>query len=173
MPQVLKKFVEWAPNVFIKAESLWEKYTVLICIILGVLSGLAYFLGYITNIRSTVGNVITFSSIVIGVNGVFLTLVITLQESPVFERLKDIMPTFQTKLYVSLRTQIQLGLFVVSLSIFISLLPKSPSIIFSAIGVGIWSAFFWGMTIGSFYSVKLVTDIIVKNFNIPTRPRRK
>lgn len=153
-------------------EKIWEEKSGLICIILGVATGGLYYFNILGNIRFTISNMITFSSIVIGVNGVFLTLLITLQESPAFKRLKEIFPSFQISLFTSLKTQIQYGLIVVMLSIFISMLPNSPSIILSAIGISIYFSFFWLMTLGSFYSVKLVTDIIVKNFKIPKRNSR-
>jgi hypothetical protein len=114
-------------------EDLWEKYSVIISILFGIITGVCYYFGLIEKIRTTIGNVITFASIVIGVNGVFLTLLITLQESPAFERLRNFFPTFQTKLYISLRTQISYGLVVVTLSIIISILPPSPSILLSSV----------------------------------------
>jgi hypothetical protein len=159
-------------NLLLVVEKVWEKHSVVICIILGLITGILYYFNLLSNIRNTVGNVITFSSIVIGVNGVFLTLLITLQESPAFKRLKEIMPSFQTRLYLNLRTQIQFGLLTVIISIVISLLPYSPHKAFSAVGVSIFFIVFWLMTLGSFYTVKLVTDIIVKNFKIPTRNER-
>ncbi|SEI91352.1 hypothetical protein SAMN04488127_0774 [Bhargavaea ginsengi] len=156
-----------------KLEGIWEGYSFRISFLMGIAMGILYYLGVLENIRSTLGNAITFSSIVIGVNGVFLTLVITLQESLAFTRLKAIMPSFQTRLYLSLRNQIQYGLVTVIISIGISVLPYSPHKFYSAIGVSVFFTFFWIMTLGSFYTVKLVTDIIVKNFDPPTRKTRK
>lgn len=166
----MKNQLKELPN---KLEGVWEKHSIIISILIGLsVSGL-YYINFIVNIRQAVGNVITFSSIVIGVNGVFLTLIITLQESPAFKRLRDIMPTFEERLYISLRTQIQYGLILVTLSIVINLMPPSPHKLLSTFGVSVWFTFFSLMTIGSFVSVKLVTDIIVKNFNIPKKQRRE
>lgn len=156
-----------------KMECFWEGHSLWICILLGILTGVLHYSHVLVNIRQTIGNMITFSSIVIGVNGIFLTLLITLQESPAFKRLRVIFPTFQTKLYIGLKSQIQYGLIVVTFSIMISMLPESPSIFLSVFGILIYFTFFWLMTLESFYTVKLVTDIIVKNFNIPTRSRRE
>ncbi|URM31594.1 hypothetical protein LLY41_14325 [Cytobacillus firmus] len=160
-------------NLYDHFEKVWEKYNIYLSVIAGVLVGYLYQQGFIVNIRSVTGNIVTFASIVIGVNGVFLTLIITLQESPAFIRLREIFPSFQKKLYISLRNQINYGLIVVVISIIINFLPPSPNKYLSAVGVGIWFIFFFPMCIGSFVSVKLVTDIIVKNFNIPTRARRQ
>ena len=154
-------------------EVIWEKYSIPLSIVASILIGFLYYQGLIVNIRAVTSNIVTFASIVIGVNGIFLTLIITLQESPAFIRLRELFPSFQTKLYLSLRNQIIYGLVVVIISILINLLPPSPNIYFSALGVTVWFVFFFLMSIGSFISVKLVTDIIVKNFNITTRKKRQ
>lgn len=156
-------------KIFNKIEDIWLKHSLLICIVLSIITGILHYYGWVTNIRSSTSNVVTFASIVIGVSGVFLTLIITLQESPVFNRLRQYFPTVQTKLYVSFRTQINHGLIVVILSIIINSLPPAPIKYLASIGVAIWFLFFWLMTLGSFYSVKLITDLIVKNFNNNSR----
>lgn len=154
-----------------KVEDVWASKAFYMCIVLGAVTGSLHYFGFIVNIRTSTANIITFASIVIGVTGVFLTLLITLQESPVFERLRTIFPMFQTKLYTSLRTQINYSLVVVILSIAINSMPPAPYKWLASIGVGVWFTYFWAMSLGAFYSVKLITDIIVKNFNIPTRRR--
>ncbi|MBM7634063.1 hypothetical protein [Geomicrobium sediminis] len=156
-----------------KIERFWEKYQVWICLIFALLSAVLYYFSLLQDIRGTLGDVITFSSIVIGINGVFLTLVITLKESIAFERLSFLMPKFQERLYKALRDLILYGLALVTLSVIISLLPSSPSRYLSAMGVSVWFFFFWKVSIGSFYTVKLVTDIVVKSMNTPVRKKRK
>lgn len=152
-----------------KIEDIWVKYSIVICVLLSVATGIFHYYGWITNIRSSTANVVTFASIVIGVSGVFLTLIITLQESPAFSRLRAHLPTIQKNLYKSLRTQINYGLIVVMLSIAINGLPAAPYKYLASIGVGVWFLFFWLMTLGSFYSVKLITDLILKNFVVSSR----
>lgn len=156
-----------------RLEKIWEKNSFPISLVLCVVIGILYYKGLVTNIRMVTGNVVMFASMVVAVNGVFLTLIITLQESSVFIRLKEIFPDFQKKLYISLRDQIHFGIIVVAMSILINILPPSPNKYLSSIGVGVWFFFFILMGVGSFVSVKLVTDIIVKNFKIPTRSRRQ
>jgi len=156
-----------------KLEDLWVRHSVLCCIILGLITGFLYYFGWIVNIRNSTSNVVTFASIVIGIMGVFLTLIITLQESPAFSRLGKYLPAIQSNLYKSLRSQINYGLIVVILSLIINSLPAAPNRYLASIGVFVWFTFFWLMTLGSFYSVKLITDLIVKNFNIQTRTPRQ
>lgn len=155
-----------------RLDSIWEKHSIFISLIVCLIVGVLYYFDFVTNIRMVTGNIVMFASIVIGVNGVFLTLIITLQESPAFTRLKEFFPDFQIRLYTSLRNQINFGILVVAISILINLLPPSPSRYLSAFGVSVWFFFFTLMGVGSFFSVKLVTDIIIKNFNIPTRNKR-
>jgi hypothetical protein len=154
-------------------EDFWVKHSLWLCVVLGIVTGVLHYIGWITNIRSSTSNVVTFASIVIGIMGVFLTLIITLQESPVFKRLGQYLPAIQTKLYLSLRSQINYGLSVVILSILINSMPAAPEKYLASIGVTIWFTLFWLMTLGSFYSVKLITDLIVKNFNIDSRKSRQ
>lgn len=154
-------------------ELIWERYSFIISFISCIGVGILYFQGYVTNIRMVTGNVVMFASMVVAVNGVFLTLVITLQESPAFNRLKEIFPSFQKKLYLSLRNQINHGILVVAISIIINVLPPSPSKYLSSLGVSIWFFYFYLMGIGSFVTVKLVTDIVVKTFESPKRSSRK
>lgn len=153
-------------------EPYWEKHSTYISLLVAVAITVLFILGFITNIRNVTENIINFASIIIGVNGVFLTLIITLQESAAFIRLKEFFPNFQIRLYISLRDQIGNGLTVVLISIAINLMPPSPSIYLSGIGVLVWFYFFVKMFIGSFVSVKLVTDIIVKNFDMPSKKPR-
>ncbi len=156
-----------------RIEDWWLLYKYYICIFLGIVIGVLHYFGWVVNIRASSANVVTFASIVIGIMGVFLTLLITLQESPAFSRLGKYLPAIQTKLYKSLRSQINYGLIVVILSIAINSMPAAPFKYLASIGVFIWFTFFWLMTLGSFYSVKLITDLIVKNFNIPLKTPRQ
>ncbi|MEC0715371.1 hypothetical protein [Bacillus licheniformis] len=160
-------------NLLHKLEDIWVKYNIIICIILGILTGVLSYLNWIVNLKSNGSNIITFASIVIGVMGVFLSLLISLQGSPVFARLNEYYPNLQKKIYTNLRTQIYYALIVVICSIIVNSLPDICNQIVKAVIDGVWFIFIWLMTLGSFYSVKLITDLIVKNFNNPTRNRRQ
>ncbi|WP_052749663.1 hypothetical protein [Heyndrickxia coagulans] len=155
-----------------RLEKLWIKFANLICLLLSVVVAIAHYYGLIRNIRHLMESVINFSSIVIGIMGVFLSLIITLKESPVFERLRSLFPNLQRTIYISLRNQIYYGLIVVILSIFINSLPHSPLLILASIGVCVWFFFFWKLTLGSFYTVKLITDLVVRNYEVPKRKER-
>ncbi|WES34596.1 hypothetical protein P0092_01045 [Ruminiclostridium papyrosolvens DSM 2782] len=52
-------------------------------------------------------------------------------------------------------------------------MPNSPNRVVSSIVLAVWGTFFWWMSIGSFYTVKLVSDLIIGNFGFPKRTPRK
>jgi hypothetical protein len=101
--------------------------------------------------------------------GVFLTLIITLRESPVFERMRMFFPKIEEKLFAWIRNQLWSGIFIVMLSVIISILPNPQNRIIASIGVGIWASAFWHICFGSFYTVKLITDLILRNASVPKR----
>jgi len=169
----IKKLIEEKTQTMIRLiEDLWVKHSLVICFVLALIFAIARYLELMNNVRELVDSVINFSSIVIGVTGVFLTLIVTLKESPVFERLGKVFPKITNTLYMSLRNQIFYGLIVVILSILINTLPASPLKILSSIGVGVWFYFFWRLSLGSFYTVKLITDLVVRNFEDNDRNSR-
>ena len=153
-------------------ESTWEKHSYKITIFISLIVGVLYYFEIISNLRSVLSDVIAFSSIVVGINGVFITLVISINTTSAFVRLKKILPGFENRLFRLLKTQVMVGLTVVILSILISLLPYSNSKIFSAIGTSIWSFFFVLMAIGSFFTMNLVMNLITANEEDPTTNKR-
>lgn len=153
-------------------EGKWERYSVQISIILSIIVGFLYYFKVIENIRSVLSDVIAFASIVVGINGVFITLVISIKLTPAFQRLRDILPNSEKRLFNLLKNQVLYGLTVVLLSIIITLLPYSPSKFLSALGVGVWSFFFMTMAIGSYFTMNLIINIIVANEEDPRASRR-
>ncbi|WP_404452384.1 hypothetical protein LG329_18675 [Virgibacillus necropolis] len=153
-------------------EDTWEKHSVKISIFLSIIVGILYYLEVIDNLRDVLSDVISFSSIVVGINGVFITLIITIKLTPAFIRLKGILPNFENRLFGLLRSQVMIGLTVVIVSIMITMLPYSPSKLLSAIGTTIWSFFFILMAIGSFFTMNLVINIILANEDDPKVNKR-
>lgn len=168
-----KNIKEWQQEVFRKIENHWLRRSFAICFALAFICGISYYFGLIKNFRFAIINIINFASIIIGVTGVFITLLITLKESPAFKRLRDFFPVLNVSLYKHLRNQINYSLVVILLSIFIYILPPSPNKILSAVGVMIWFWFFWLMSIGAFYTVKLVIDLVIRNDELPKPNNRR
>ena len=150
-------------------EDLWVKGALYICALLGIMFGLFYYCGLIGDIEFVILSVVSYASIIIGVTGVFLTLLITLKESVVFKRLERLFPNINIKIYLYLRNLIYYGLLVIVISVLISIAPDIPNKIIASMVIGIWFFFFWLMTIGTFYGIKLITDLIVRNIDFKER----
>jgi Flp pilus assembly pilin Flp len=157
-----KAFIDKVGN---KVGAYWVSYSFLICIFFSLVVCTLFYFGLLTNVKSIMGYAVSFASIVIGVMGVFLSLLITLAESDVFKRIRTFFPTIETKLYRSFRSQINYALLVVLISIAITGASTFSNKWLAMIGLFIWSVFFLLMTFGTFYSVKLVTDLVTSNHN--------
>lgn len=153
-------------------EEKWERHSVIISIIFSVTFSVLYFIGVIENIRYVLSDVIAFTSIVVGINGVFITLVISIKLTPAFQRLKKFLPSLEQRLFVLLKKQVMYGLTVVLLSIIIIILPYSPSRFLSFIGVSIWAYFFISMAIGTYFTMNLIINIILANEEDPKASKR-
>jgi len=152
-----------------RLENTWTEHSLLISALLGAFCSILYYYNYISNLRQTIANVVVFASIIVGMLGVFLTLIITLKESPVFDRMRSFFPKIEEKLFVWIRNQIWSGIFVVMLSVVISIMPNPTNRLITSSGVFIWTTIFWHICFGSFYTVKLITDLILKNVTQPIR----
>jgi len=82
-----------------KIEDLFIAYLWVLCLIMAILFAIAYNFGYIKNLRSTMPNVIMFSSIIFVVITFILTLLISLKESLLFKRMKDNFPKVTDEIY--------------------------------------------------------------------------
>ncbi|MFP7255919.1 hypothetical protein [Terribacillus saccharophilus] len=144
-----------------RLEKSWERSAFAYSLAIGFAVGLLYYFKLLVNIRDVLSNVIAFASIAIGLAGVFLSLLVSIQNSDAFKHLKQRMPNFEKRLYTLLRKQVLSGLIVVIISLFISMLPPSPNKIVSSVGVTVWSIFFVLMSGGIIFSVKLIIDLII------------
>lgn len=149
-------------------ENIWTEYPYAFCSILGIITAVSYYQDLIANLRNAIAHVVVFSAVILGILGVFLTLLITLRESIVFERIRVLFPDVNKKLFKWIRNQLWSGIAVVLLSVIISVLPTPSNKIISSIGVFVWSTIFWHIGIGSFYTIKLITDLILRNDTSPS-----
>lgn len=142
-------------------EDTWEKNHFLISLLLAVCTGIAHFFDLINQFREVLGNVIAYASMLLAVIGVFLTLFITLQNSDLFVRLRSLFPESNIKMIKYMRQQFMFGIALVVISILISILPSAGKV--DSIGIGIWGYFFWDLSIGSCYIIKLLCDLLIKD----------
>lgn len=146
-----------------KIEDLFLQYLWLISIVASIISTLAYYFGYIKNIRLTMPNVIMLASIIFVVISFILTLLISLKESLLFERIRNKFPNITKNIYKFLNKVIMSSIFVVLWALLITILPTVTQSFFRLLIAFIGFIMFWYMILGAIYMLKFTTDMVVKN----------
>lgn len=118
----------------------------------------------------TSGNIIGFSSALITLNGVFLTLLVTLKESPLFGTLKRKFPDLHDYLYTGLKSQLYSCVKLILVCIVISWFGNIKNIFFAVVILTILGYYISSVTIGALYNIKVVTDLTTKEFNGGEKP---
>lgn len=165
-----KNFNKLFVNIQNKIFDFWEVkpfFVNIICIIPFVVF---YILGWLDNIRENTGSVIGYAGALITLNGVFLTLLVTLKESPIFAYLRDRYPDVHNYLYIGLKRQIRSSIILIVINLFIGIVGVVESKYFSIIGLIIWSYYLIDVTIGAIYNIKVVTNLAVKDFDDDETP---
>lgn len=144
------------PNGFF---NFWEKYKLFTNLMISLLPIGLYFGGYLSNIRENTGSIISYAAVLVTLNGVFLTLLVTLKGSPIFIRLKTFFPKLHNYLYTGLKNQVKSCIVFMLLNLFISLVGPISNIYFISVGIVCWSYYLVDVSIGSFYNLKIVTDL--------------
>lgn len=113
------------------------------------------------NIVNNIGNIMSFGGALITLNGVFLTLLVTLKESPLFKSLKMKFPELHNYMYTGLKKQlfscIQLMFICIIFSWF-----NVNSVIIELIYIVFVGYHLSGITLGALYNIKVLTDITTK-----------
>lgn len=146
-----------------KIEDLFIGYLWVMCLIMAILFAIAYNFGYIKNLRSTMPNVIMFSSIIFVVITFILTLLISLKESLLFKRMKDNFPKVTDEIYKFVNRIIFSSIFVVLLALFITILPANINVVLKIIILLGGFTSFWYMVFGAMYMLKYTTDMVLKD----------
>lgn len=139
----------------------WEKHNFITSLIFTIIPVVFYHFGYLSNIRENTGSIITYVTALVTINGVFLTLLITLKESPVFIRLKNSFPHLHDYLYKGLRKQILACIVFMIINIVIAVVGPDINITIAYSGILIWSYFMVNVSVGALYTLKIVTDLAV------------
>lgn len=153
-------------KVLERVEDIFLKYLLLICIVLSIFSTFAYRFDFINNIRGTMGNVIMFASIIFVVISFILTLMISLKESLLFDRIRNKFPLITKGIYKFLNKIILASILVVILALLITVLPLNLNIYFKIFISLVGFTMFWYMILGAVYMLKFTTDMVVKDNNL-------
>lgn len=142
-----------------KFWDLWEIKGLYVSAVIAIIPLIIYSLGYIDLIRENAGNFITYASALVTINGVFLTLIVTLKQSRLFERLKKFFPHLYAYLYEGLKGQIKSCIIFIAINLIIAVAGPISNDSIALIGMYIWSYFFVSTFLGAFYTLKVVTNL--------------
>lgn len=139
----------------------WEKKKILVNFLLSCILITLYYFGFMPQIRESSGSLIAYAVGILTVEGVFLTLLITLKSSPVMARLKSLFPNLHDHLYKELRFQIAGCLLYILLNSAISIAGPVSNKYLICVGIISWSYLTISITIGILYSLKTVMNLAV------------
>lgn len=117
-------------------------------------------------------NLIAISSALITLNGVFLTLLVTLKESVIFEKLKRNFPNLHSYMYNSLKKQLQECILLVFILIIVAIFFSKTFIFIKIIIIFSVMYLLIDISIGGIYIIKVVGNLTTKNIDSPTPPMK-
>ncbi len=151
------------------AEDTWVKHDQLVFLFLSLVTVFFYWIHVIANFRANFPNIVLFAATITGILGVFLTLVIALQESPAFVRLKKYFPDKNKEIYGRLQKQLAYSMAVIVFSILAQSVVLPIPFFINSLALGVLSYLFWQMSIGSFYLIVVLISLVTRNFEIPQK----
>ncbi|PGS41711.1 hypothetical protein COC58_12430 [Bacillus cereus] len=149
---VLKTFVTFFWGV-------WESKRFFVNLLVSVLPITLYYFNYMSNIRENTGSFIAYAVGILTVDGVFLTLLVTLKSSPVMERLKNMFPKLHNFLYEELRKQIASCIYFILINLAIAVVGPISNIYVICAGIIFWSYYMVSITLGALFSLKAVMNL--------------
>lgn len=151
-------------NKFI--EKFWDFYEIqgfIINSLVVILLCFIYHLGYLSLIRENVGNLIAYGVALLTLNGVFMTLLVTLKESKVFENLKKYFPVLHENLYEGLKKQVARSIYFIIINLLIGIIGIISNLYIAYTGLIIWSYLLSDITLGSLYNLRVVKKLVEAN----------
>ena len=165
-----KNFKKLFARIQNKIFDFWEVKPFLVNVICVIPFILFYILGWLDNIRENTSSVISYAGALITLNGVFLTLLITLKESPIFAYLRDRYPEIHNYLYTGLKRQIRSAVILIVINLLIGIVGVVENNYLAILGLIIWSYYLIDVTIGAIYNLKVVTNLAVKEYDDDETP---
>lgn len=143
-----------------KVWDFWEKRSFGINSVIAMLFVYLYWNGNFDLIRENAGNLIAYSIGLMTLNGVFMTLLVTLKESPVFERLRKHFPQLHDDLYEGLKNQVARSIYFIFLNLIISIVGVVSNVFVAYTGLIIWSYLLSDITLGTLYNLRVVKRLV-------------
>lgn len=154
------KFIE---KVSCKIEDCFIKHLFWFCTPFSALCTYFYIKGMINNVRESLGDVTTFASLIFAVLSLILTLLISLKNSTLVEKIGVNISKLTEEIYKLLNRIILTSILVVIICLVISVLPNSISRVYKIIICLTGFMAFWYMTFGSIYMLIFTTDLAIKD----------
>lgn len=151
-----------------------EKSHIIIAIILAfILISLTWF-EIIKKTYNISSDIISVMAVVIGVYGIYIGVVISLQESNLFKRIRnELNINIEEKLFLKLRNQMAVAVLVIVYSLGIKIVPSSGNILIDMMGLLIWYFLIFEVFINVLLIIVLFTNISKKqNKSVPRREMR-
>jgi len=124
------------------------------------------------NILTISSNLISFASALITLNGVFLTLLVTLKESVIFKNLKTKFPTLHNYMYSSLKKQLISCIILIFILVGTTIIFSNTLVVIKFILIVIIIYLLINVTIGGIYTVKVVGNLTTKDADSITPPMK-
>ncbi|KUF27511.1 hypothetical protein AMR94_23180 [Bacillus sp. G3(2015)] len=137
----------------------WESKRFIVNLLVSILPITLYYFNYMPNIRENTGSFIAYAVGILTVDGVFLTLLVTLKSSPVMDRLKNMFPKLHNFLYEELRKQIASCIYFILINLAIAVAGPISNKFVIVMGIISWSYYMVSITLGALFSLKAVMNL--------------
>lgn len=166
--EVLKKGGEILENLFVR-------YMWLIAVVSSIIITSLYHVRILHNVRDTMSDIITFSSVIFVVLSIILTFLLTLKESRLFKRIKRYFPGINTKLYKLFIKVIYMTVFVLIIALIIIVIDFGNVVFIKVLISLIGSGCFVYMIIGTLYLLRYTADMVINEhkYDVEKQDRKK
>lgn len=145
-----------------------DKYRLILAIFISVVLGYLYFKGNLRSVRFSVSDAISVASIILGILGVFIGLLISVRSDSFFTKLSEYgsnssvnAEVIFSRLMTRLRNNFTLNLMFIVLALAVDVLPVTKNLLLKAIFFGGLSLLFFLSVWGAWYLVDLVVSIML------------
>ena len=150
-----------------------NKYKWLISIIISVAFDICYTkLNFIRSIRNCTGDIISISSILLGILGVFVGLLISLRDSDFIKLINKYMEEDAFKFLLEyFRNQFVIKIIFIFVTVVIDFAPaiNNKLLFIKHVGISIWSVLFLLTLWGTFYIVDLIVNFELKDYSLKNK----
>lgn len=145
-----------------------EKFKIFIFLVISAIFAIIYVKGRFKSIRNCTSDVIAISSIILGILGVFIGLLISMKSSDFIKKLNKNLSKGNVFEYLLkyIRKQFCINLVFVFSTVMIDFAPSISNLILKGILITIWLFLFLLTLWGSFYAVDMIAKIEFSDYKL-------